>query len=152
MRKYVTCRHVSFWLESWNQLFWPQLLFFQSFLKCTICANSYRCFRFLKCNPLTCLDLEFHEISIMSSWGLCEFGPRSWSSTILTKTGLFPCLVSVTDWPPVWLCRSWSTVVEVMAWCLMAPSHYLNQCWLVINKFLLNTSKCIFCDDNLVIL
>ena len=23
-----------------------------------------------------------------------------------------------------------STLVQVMAWCLMAPSHYLNQCWL----------------------
>ena len=22
-----------------------------------------------------------------------------------------------------------STLVHVMAWCLMAPSHYLNQCW-----------------------
>ena len=22
-----------------------------------------------------------------------------------------------------------STLVEVMAWCLMAPSHYLNRCW-----------------------
>ena len=22
-----------------------------------------------------------------------------------------------------------STFVQVMAWCLMAPSHYLNQCW-----------------------
>ena len=22
-----------------------------------------------------------------------------------------------------------STLVQVMAWCLMAPSHYLSQCW-----------------------
>ena len=27
---------------------------------------------------------------------------------------------------------SMSTLVEVMAWCLMAPSHYLHQCWFVI--------------------
>ena len=24
----------------------------------------------------------------------------------------------------------WSTFVQVMAWCLTAPSQYLNQCWL----------------------
>ena len=25
--------------------------------------------------------------------------------------------------------RSGSTLAQVMAWCLTAPSHYLNQCW-----------------------
>ena len=34
----------------------------------------------------------------------------------------------------IWRWRSWSTLVQVMAWCLTAPSHYLNQCWLVISK------------------
>ena len=32
--------------------------------------------------------------------------------------------------------RSWSTLVQVMACCLTAPSHYLNQCWLIISKVL----------------
>ena len=37
-------------------------------------------------------------------------------------------------WPSgaIWCQRSWSTLVQVMAWCLMAPSHYLNQFWLPI--------------------
>ena len=26
---------------------------------------------------------------------------------------------------------SWSTLAQVLAWCLMAPRHYLSQCWLV---------------------
>ena len=26
--------------------------------------------------------------------------------------------------------KSGSILAQVMAWCLMAPSHYLNQCWL----------------------
>ena len=30
--------------------------------------------------------------------------------------------------------RSGSTLVQVMACCLTAPSHYLNQCWLIISK------------------
>ena len=30
-----------------------------------------------------------------------------------------------------WLHRSGSTLVQVLAFCLMAPSHYLKQCWLI---------------------
>ena len=30
----------------------------------------------------------------------------------------------------IWWPRSGSTLVQVMACCLMAPSHYLKQCWL----------------------
>ena len=30
--------------------------------------------------------------------------------------------------------RSWSTLPQVMACCLMAPSHYLNHWWLFIDK------------------
>ena len=29
-----------------------------------------------------------------------------------------------------------STLAQVMACCLMAPSHYLNQCWFIISKVL----------------
>ena len=32
----------------------------------------------------------------------------------------------------IWRHRSRSPLVQVMACCLMAPSHYLNQCWLLI--------------------
>ena len=41
----------------------------------------------------------------------------------------------------IWHCRSWSTLVQVMAYCLTAPSHYLNQCWLIISKVLLHSSE-----------
>ena len=34
-----------------------------------------------------------------------------------------------------WWYRSWSTLAQVMAWCCQAPSHYLNQCWLIIQVF-----------------
>ena len=34
----------------------------------------------------------------------------------------------------VWRQRSWSTLAQVMACCLTAPSHYLNQCWLIISE------------------
>ena len=34
----------------------------------------------------------------------------------------------------IWLQRMWSTLVQVMACCLTAPSHYLNWCWHIISK------------------
>ena len=39
-------------------------------------------------------------------------------------------------WPndAIWRHRSWSTLAQVMACCLMAPSHYLNQCWAIFSK------------------
>ena len=39
-------------------------------------------------------------------------------------------------WPSdtIWRQRSGSTLAQVMAWCLTAPSHYLNQCWLIISE------------------
>ena len=39
-------------------------------------------------------------------------------------------------WPsdPRWRQRSGSTLAQIMACCLTAPSHYLNQCWLIISE------------------
>ena len=34
----------------------------------------------------------------------------------------------------IWQQGSRSTLVQIMASCLMASSHYLNQCWLIITK------------------
>ena len=41
-------------------------------------------------------------------------------------------------WPSdaKWHWGSWSTLVQAFAWCLTAPSHYLNQSWLGINEIL----------------
>ena len=36
----------------------------------------------------------------------------------------------------IWRHGTRSTLAQVMACCLMAPSHYLNQCWLIISKVL----------------
>ena len=39
-------------------------------------------------------------------------------------------------WPSdvIWRNRSGSTLVQIMACCLTAPSHYLNQCWLFVSE------------------
>ena len=53
------------------------------------------------------------------------------------------CVKEVTQWEAIsslwpsdaiWRHRTWSTLVQVMACCLMAPTHYLNQCWLIISE------------------
>ena len=36
----------------------------------------------------------------------------------------------------IWWDRTWSTLAQVMACCLKAPSHYLNQCWFLISEVL----------------
>ena len=48
-------------------------------------------------------------------------------------------------WPSgfIWRHRSGPTLAQVMPSCLMAPSHYLNQCWLVINGVLRHVPKSI---------
>ena len=37
----------------------------------------------------------------------------------------------------------------VMAWCLTAPSHYLNQCWLIITDVLWHSPKSNFTRSNI---
>ena len=48
--------------------------------------------------------------------------------------GLKKTLISL--WPSGTICRhkSGSTLAQVKACCLTAPSHYLIQCWLIISK------------------
>ena len=46
-------------------------------------------------------------------------------------------------WPSdtTWRHRSGSTLIQVMACCLTASSHYLHQCWLIISKVLWHSSE-----------
>ena len=36
----------------------------------------------------------------------------------------------------IWWHRPQLTLVQLMAWCLMAPSHYLTQCWLTMKEII----------------
>ena len=56
-------------------------------------------------------------------------------------------------WPSgaIWRHRSGPTLAQVMACCLTAPSHYMNQCWLVINKAQWHSSECdLSCDNSAI--
>ena len=63
---------------------------------------------------------KFPQADLASGRGLVT-GPKENSSA----NGFVPVLISQTADDQ----KSWSTRVQVMACCLMAPSHYLNQCW-----------------------
>ena len=47
----------------------------------------------------------------------------------------------------LWRHKTWSTLAQVMACCLTAPSHYLNQCWLIITKVQSHSSGNHFTKD-----
>ena len=47
----------------------------------------------------------------------------------------------------IWPHRSGSTLAQVMAFCPTTPSHYLNQCWLIISKVLWHSSEGNFIRD-----
>ena len=52
-------------------------------------------------------------------------------------------------WPSdaIWWHRYGSTLAHVMACCLTAPSHYLNQCWPIVNMVQWHSSEGNFTKD-----
>ena len=58
------------------------------------------------------------------------------------------CINSLWPSDTIWWHKSGSTLAQVMACCLMAPSHYLNQCWLIISKVQWHSSECKFTRDS----
>ena len=47
----------------------------------------------------------------------------------------------------IWRQGSRSTLAQVMACCLTAPSHYLNQCWLMISEVLWHSPDSNFTEN-----
>ena len=68
--------------------------------------------------------------------------PHATHSAINKTTHIYNCCAKqlpVKTLQPsdtTWWHRSGSTLAQVMAWCLMAPCYYLNQCWLIIQSVL----------------
>ena len=76
----------------------------------------------------------------------------TWATTISTTTMLLlklllflllplPPITSLWPRDAIWRHRSGSTLAQVMASCLTAPSHYLNQCWLNISVALWHSTE-----------
>ena len=57
--------------------------------------------------------------------------PASYKLFIVNMLGKVTLL-----WPndAIWRHKTGSTLAQIIACCLMTPSHYLNQCWLIISK------------------
>ena len=72
-------------------------------------------------------------------------------SWLLNIGGFYHGYLLNSLWPSdtIWRHRSGSPVAQVMAYCLMAPSHYLNQCWLAISEVLWRAPEGNFARDNL---
>ena len=60
------------------------------------------------------------------------------------------CINSLWPSDSIWQQRTGPTVVQVIACCLKAPSHYLNQCWHFINKVQWHSSDGNFTEDTSV--
>ena len=107
---------------------------------------------FYICKPNTSLTVNAWSIGLRSlfdknwngltgcpSLSLLNYGKdqcRSDKTAILNTltTSLIKIVNSLRPSDAIWWHRSGSTLAQVMACCLTAPSHYLNQCWLIISK------------------
>ena len=85
-------------------------------------------------------------VCVSCQWNKCLIYYRSYITHItiferllLWNWFLFWLMLAVKSinslWPSdvIWQHRSESTLAQVVAWCLTAPSHFLNQCWLIIS-------------------
>ena len=74
-----------------------------------------------------------------NSWWLVSIAPGN-AMVLLSINSLWPR-------DAIWQQGTESTLAQVMAWCLTAPSHYLNQCWLIISKVLWHSLEGIIIED-----
>ena len=58
-----------------------------------------------------------------------------WWYIVIVKAfcGIY-CIYSLWPNDAIWRHKSRSTLAQVKACCLTAPSHYLNQCWLIFSE------------------
>ena len=63
---------------------------------------------------------------------VCGFDWKLWIHSESSETG--KTINSLCPSDTIWRQRSGSTLAQVMPCCLTAPSHYLNQCWLIISE------------------
>ena len=85
---------------------------------------------------ITWINAELYSIGFSGTKNSFESVLGKISATVIRLhcvNSLFP-----SEWN-----RSESTLIQVMACCLMAPSHYLNQFWLLTSKVLWHSLRAI---------
>ena len=95
---------------------------------------SYNC-------PIPCLiwEVKRNEMHVIDTWQITNYWLiKDKLSSDASSQNLWLILMKLINslWPSdaIWWHISGSTLAQVMACCLAAPSHYLNQCWLIISK------------------
>ena len=83
------------------------------------------------------------EICIDIAWQECK---PSTITLCLPPTLLVLALNSLWPSDAIQWYRTGSTLVQIMACCLAAPIHYLNQCWFIINGVLWHSTDNKFND------
>ena len=91
------------------------------------CWVPFRSPTFSACRRSFCPKLTKSIILFRSCW--VPFWTSSGASLLILTRSAPPPRAIFTN-------RSGSTLTQVMACCQMAPSHYLNQCWLLISEVL----------------
>ena len=78
--------------------------------------------------------LHMHLKMLLEKWWAFCSGVNVLNSNICHISIFWTCVNSLWPSDVIWRQRSGSTLAQVMACCLTAPSHYLNQCWLIISE------------------
>ena len=68
-----------------------------------------------------------HQI-LLTHWPLGNFRHVIFKQILVIDGGVISCEIALI-WMSVDFTDDQSTLVQVMAWCLTASSHYLSQCW-----------------------
>ena len=129
----IKCDH-QIWPWPWP---WPWIYK----VKYGICYISTKSGPKIRCKDLPDSDQgDFRCLRAVDSSSLythfCDFTCQKWQNKTVQSI-----INSLGPSDAMWWQRSVSPLAQVMACCLTAPSHYLNQCWLVISEVKWHTSK-----------
>ena len=78
-------------------------------------------------------DNDMSKIKVVPQFKI-SFIDQNLFMAILNILGVWNLFSSLWPNDAIWWHRSGSPLAQVMACCLTAPSHYLNQCWLMISE------------------
>ena len=84
--------------------------------------------------------MGFIGSSVICIWSRCHLQGAIVTASVYLFNSLRPG-------DAIWQHRTGSTLAQVMACCLTAPSHYLNQYWLIINWILWHLPKTNFIEN-----
>ena len=97
------------------------------------------------------LICEFLKVSVQATILQKEFKNYWYTFKIAATSSRGHCVNSLWPSGAIWRHGTRSTSAQVMACCLTAPSHYLNQCWLIISKVLWQPPESNLTSDTSVI-